>query len=491
MKTIHIPQTILLCFLLLCFFTVHIPISSAMFSDVDHNNQYYDAIEYVQSSDIVHGYEDGTYHPNSLIRRDEFLKIIIESQFNNADIEACATSPFYDTSEYWVSHYTCIAYNNGIIHGYPDGSFKPTLDISIAEAAKIISNTFDYTIIEDNNNWWNPFIQKLEQKQAIPVSIDAVHSKVTRGEVAEIIYRLKNNIVDKPSKKLIESYTYEPFIDPQNFTSTIDNPYMSFIPGRKMIFEGNTEDGVEKIEIYTTHKTKNVMGVETRIVWDRVWLNNELREDTEDWLAQDTKGNVWYFGEISKTVLDGKIIHTEGSWEAGIDGAQPGIIMPGNPEVGNSYISEYLPGEAEDMIDILGVHESITTSYGTFYDCIKTRDWTALDVDADEHKFHCKETQGFTLEIGLEDGETVELVGVTESTDEQELDSNTTTLTTRISEEEAKEIALKKVPGRITGIEIERKFGKVTFVVEVDAEQGGEIDVIINAETGEVLAVES
>ena len=72
-------------------------------------------------------------------------------------------------------------------------------------------------------------------------------------------------------------------------------------------------------------------------MWDRVWLDEELIEETFDWYAQDKEGNVWYMGEDSKEYENGKVVSTEGSWEVGVDGAKPGIMMEANPQVGHSY----------------------------------------------------------------------------------------------------------------------------------------------------------
>ncbi len=116
------------------------------------------------------------------------------------------------------------------------------------------------------------------------------------------------------------------------------------------------------------------MGVNTIVVWDRVWLNDELIEDTKDWYAQDKYGNVWYFGEDSKEYEDGKVVSTEGSWEAGVDNAKPGIIMKANPVIGESYRQEYYKGEAEDMADVVALGVKVKVKYGSFSDCLQTRD---------------------------------------------------------------------------------------------------------------------
>jgi len=106
---------------------------------------------------------------------------------------------------------------------------------------------------------------------------------------------------------------YNPQINPADFTTNVDNKYFTLTPGRILVYEGETEDSTEHIEVYTTYETKIVLGVETVVVWDRVWLEGDLIEDTKDWYAQDREGNVWYFGEDSKELVDGKVVSHAGS----------------------------------------------------------------------------------------------------------------------------------------------------------------------------------
>ncbi len=204
--------------------------------------------------------------------------------------------------------------------------------------------------------------------------------------------------------------TYSPVIEPANFVSVIDNPYYSLIPGRTFTYRSETEDGVEKNEVVVTDKTRIVLGVTTTIVWDRVWLNDELIEETYDWYAQDKDGNVWYFGEDSKEYENGKVVSTKGSWEAGVNGAKPGIIMEANPKVGDSYRQEYYQEEAEDMADVIALGETVTIPFGTYENCIKTRDWSQIDPNLNEYKYYSPEIGGVVLEVVVDSGERVELV---------------------------------------------------------------------------------
>jgi hypothetical protein len=192
---------------------------------------------------------------------------------------------------------------------------------------------------------------------------------------------------------------YKPVIDPANFVRTIDNPYFALTPGKIWIYEGPNEDGeTERVEVEVTEDTKAVLGVTTTVVRDRVWEDGQLVEDTFDWYAQDKDGNVWYFGEDSKEIEDGQVVSTEGSWEAGISGAKPGIVMKANPQVGDAYRQEFLKGEAEDIGEVLSLDESVSIGLGRYENCLQTKDWTPLEPDVVEHKFYSKEVGNVILE---------------------------------------------------------------------------------------------
>ncbi|HSB46608.1 MAG TPA: PepSY domain-containing protein [Candidatus Bilamarchaeum sp.] len=284
---------------------------------------------------------------------------------------------------------------------------------------------------------------------------------------------------------------YNPEIRAQDFTSNITNKYFSLTPGKKMVFESQTEDGLERAELFVTSETRMVMGVRTVVVWDRVWLEGDLIEDTRDYYAQDREGSVWYFGEDTKELSGGVVTTTSGSWEAGVDGAKPGIIMLANPEIGRSYLQEYYAGEAEDTADVLSLNESVSVPYGNFTGCIKTRDWTPLEPGADEHKFYCADIGGVALEIVVEDGEREELVSVEYGASPSPSVAPAPETKANITEQEARQIALERVPGKVTDVEMEKKFGKLCYVIQIDADSGPETDVIIDRATGEVLAVET
>jgi hypothetical protein len=206
---------------------------------------------------------------------------------------------------------------------------------------------------------------------------------------------------------------YRVEIDPADFTSVVDHPYLPKLPGARWRYESVNEDGdTEVIEIEVLDERRTVMGVETIVVHDVVSIDGEVIEDTYDWFAQDTDGRVWYFGEDTTSYEDGQA-SDDGAWEAGVGGALPGIVMPAEPEVtGLGYRQEYLAGEAEDMGEVIAVGGSVTVPAGTFDDLVVTRDWTPLEPDVVEEKSFARGV-GFVLEEKPSTGEVVELVAYT------------------------------------------------------------------------------
>src|SRR5207249_2353307 len=128
-------------------------------------------------------------------------------------------------------------------------------------------------------------------------------------------------------------------------------------------------DGVETNVVFATHNTKVILGVTCIEVHDTVTLNGELTEDTLDWFAQDKQTNVWYFGENTKQLEGGLVVGLEGAFTSGVDGAKPGIVMEGNPKVGDFYRQEFSLGEAEDQAEVVSLNESVTVPKGTFNNC--------------------------------------------------------------------------------------------------------------------------
>ena len=199
------------------------------------------------------------------------------------------------------------------------------------------------------------------------------------------------------------------FSDPTNFT----NPYFPLESGKTYKYENQTASGLERAEVTVTEETKVVQSITCAVIHDQVWLNNVLIEDTYDWFAQDNQGNVWYFGEnVNNYNPDGSFKDKHGSWEAGVAGAKPGIIMLADPKVGIKYREEYLFNEAEDQAEVLAIGEAVTTPAGTFTNCIKTRNFTELEPDVEENKWYSPKI-GLVKTLKIADNETDLLVGTT------------------------------------------------------------------------------
>jgi hypothetical protein len=181
-----------------------------------------------------------------------------------------------------------------------------------------------------------------------------------------------------------------PSLDPAEFVAVIDNPYMPMPVGAHWRYEGESDGEVEVVDIAVTGDRKTIMGISAVVVRDTVTVDGELVEDTYDWFAQDADGNVWYLGEDSKDYEDGKVVSTEGSWEAGVDGALPGIVMPAAPKVGDAYRQEYYPGEAEDMMEIIEVGGHLAVTAGSFDDVVRTKDWSPLEPEVVEEKAYAR-----------------------------------------------------------------------------------------------------
>lgn len=181
---------------------------------------------------------------------------------------------------------------------------------------------------------------------------------------------------------------YTPRIDPAQFSSTVDNPYFPLRPRMRWEYRSATEDGVETTVVQVTGSTHPVLGVPCVEVRDTVRLDGQVIEDTLDWYAQDRDGTVWYFGEDTKEYEDGKVVSTEGSWTAGVNGAHPGIIMPAQPRPGDRYRQEYYRGHAEDLGEVLAVGERVRVPAGSYDGVVRTKDTTPLEPDVLEHKYY-------------------------------------------------------------------------------------------------------
>lgn len=208
------------------------------------------------------------------------------------------------------------------------------------------------------------------------------------------------------------SKRYNPKI-PAKWAPEVTNPYFPLRPGTTYQYAGKTKDGQETGTVEVLARSKRVNGVNATAVRDRVYLGGQLVEETEDWYAQDTDGNVWYLGEDSKEMKAGRVVSNEGSWKWASKGALPGIVMWSDPtaHVGEKYRQEFLKGEAEDFATVVTINQSVRVPSGEFTGCITTEDGSFVEPNVLETKTYCPQV-GFVLETVI-GKERLELIRVT------------------------------------------------------------------------------
>jgi hypothetical protein len=180
-------------------------------------------------------------------------------------------------------------------------------------------------------------------------------------------------------------------LDPAEFSTRVDNPYFPLVPGDRYTYRETDRKTKERVVVGVSDETKRIAnGVTARVVHDRVSEGGEVIEDTFDWYAQDSEGSVWYLGEDTVECRKGRIKNHSGSFEAGVDGAQAGVIMPVNPVPGLKYRQEYYAGEAEDKAEVLSVDEQVEAPYGHFTRALLTKDLVPLEPKVSEYKVYAR-----------------------------------------------------------------------------------------------------
>ncbi|MGH2950733.1 MAG: hypothetical protein ACRDKX_01660 [Solirubrobacterales bacterium] len=194
-------------------------------------------------------------------------------------------------------------------------------------------------------------------------------------------------------------------LDPAEFTTEIDNPYWPMAVGSRWVYSETDSEGAEqKVVVTVTERTKMIAnGVEARVVHDVVTEDGVPTEITDDWYAQDAEGNIWYLGEDTAEYENGKKTTTAGSFEAGIDGAEPGIILPADPQPGVTYRQEYYAGEAEDEGEIVSLDAQAEVPFGHFPEAMMTQDINPLEPKVLEFKFYARDI-GPVLAVSVSGG---------------------------------------------------------------------------------------
>ena len=179
-------------------------------------------------------------------------------------------------------------------------------------------------------------------------------------------------------------------LDPADFSTNIDNPYWPMRPGSHWVYREVENGEAQRVDVTVTNRTKTLHGIEARVVHDRVSQHGETVEDTYDWYAQDSAGNLWYMGEDTAEYENGKLKTKEGSWAYGVDGAQPGVVVPASPKQGMSYREEYYAGHAEDAAAVLNIGSQVQVPFGRFQDAMLTRNFSTIEPTVEEMKLYAK-----------------------------------------------------------------------------------------------------
>jgi hypothetical protein len=191
---------------------------------------------------------------------------------------------------------------------------------------------------------------------------------------------------------------------PSTFSARVDNPWYPLRPGSVYIYQG-AKDGKRSRDVLTvTHSTRKVDGVPCVVVEDRLYLDGVLEERTTEWYSEDVHGNVWYFGEDTAELdTHGHVTTTSGSWQAGVQGARPGVFMYARPRVGQAGRQELLEGQAEDRFQVVSLHASVRVPFVSSRDGLLTKEWTPLEPGVLDHKVYVRGI-GDVLELTVQGG---------------------------------------------------------------------------------------
>ena len=178
-------------------------------------------------------------------------------------------------------------------------------------------------------------------------------------------------------------------LHPSDFVRHVNNPWFPFKPGNKWRYRGVDSSGRFRDNERVTHRIKKIEGVRATVVHDVVRKGGKPREVTNDFYAQDRHGNIWYFGESTRELnRHGHVTSRAGSFKAGRNRARPGVLIPGNPKVGQGARQEYYKGHAEDHFKVLDTSTHVSTPYVSSRHAVKTKEWTPLEPKVLENKYY-------------------------------------------------------------------------------------------------------
>ena len=328
----HIPflkvsTSLVLGFALLCSTSP----AYALFFDVPDDHPYVDAIDYLTRNDIVKGYENRSFRPENAINRAEFTKILLSVLFPEKYIDDCIDTLSKNTNpvlpklrfpdvphDAWFAKSVCAAWVNGIVSGYPDGKFYPEEGVTFAAAAKMLSLGFGLTGVElpelgmNNAYWYTPYVEILAANRAIPPSINSMNQPINRGEMAEMIYRLKDtplgsapiNTISKTADEVIYPVSWKEYRNDNydiafQYSSVWDAP--SVFP--RGSYDGRSPYVPSDWTIYFGPKVENCLGSNTCVQRD-IWIDG-YSIDTATAILDAIENDVYFINVENETVTNG------------------------------------------------------------------------------------------------------------------------------------------------------------------------------------------
>jgi hypothetical protein len=204
---------------------------------------------------------------------------------------------------------------------------------------------------------------------------------------------------------------YHPELEPSQFSSAVTNPWMPMPEGRVLVYDKRTVHGLERIEVRCTRGTVEIAGIACTTLHSARTVDGVLVEESLEYFAQHANGDVWFLGESAREYEDGFLVSIDGSWRAGSDGAQPGVVMTGNPVVGEVCRAAYVMDEDEDLIKVVSLNETVMTAHGTYHNCVVIDEWSPLEPGELDRKSFAPGI-GLVLEVDLVTGERRELTAI-------------------------------------------------------------------------------
>lgn len=242
------------------------------------------------------------------------------------------------------------------------------LELLIGESGKLLKNR---NFSEENEN---------EQDEEMSEN----NEENENGEVEEDEKRGKNQ-----SNTMLLGYRKDFDLSGLTFSTTGENEYFILKPGYQLVLEGKEDNETTILKITVLDETKKIGSIDTRIIEERESVNGVIVEVSHNYYAYcNETGDIYYFGEQVDIFEDGKLKGHEGAWQAFINGAKPGIIMPGKIILGDKYYQEYAPGVAMDRAENISVSVSFETPAGDFPNCLRTKETTALNPKDQEFKVY-------------------------------------------------------------------------------------------------------